>query len=119
MSHSRSTATAEDSIGIPAEQYLSVQLRLPQIESADGMAGSTQSGFPGRLAETQRALLQRLSEDPGIRGAAMGSSLPRMQHRSGRVGVEGEVNAEGFRGHRIRIGRRVRYWTTQQEEPGP
>lgn len=103
--HSLWTANADDAIGIQAEQYLSVQLRLPQTESASGGDPSDPSEFTLRVAETQRALIQRLRAEPGIRGVAMATSLPRMQHRSGRVDVEGEINADGFRGHRVRTAR--------------
>jgi len=160
---------ANAAVGIPAGQYLSAELRLPRTESVSDRDPADESEFTLRVGETQRALIERLQAEPGIRGVAMGSALPRMQHRPARVELEGEENGDDFRGHQIRtatvdldfftaleapilsgrafatsdlgedgsavivnttfvenvlggrntIGRRVRYWTSASQEPGP
>ena len=78
------------------------ELRLPRTQSVSDRDPADESEFTLRVAETQRALIERLQTEPGIRGVAMGSALPRMQHRPARVELEGEQNGDDFRGHRIR-----------------
>jgi putative ABC transport system permease protein len=110
-------AGANEAVGFPAEEYLSVQLRLPQTQSVAGRVPSNQSESILRVAETQRALLKRLRAEPGIRGVATGSSLPRMQHRSARVDLEGEASRDDFRGHRVRTTRVALGFFTALEAP--
>lgn len=64
--------------GIPADEYLAVQVRMP----ADGPLN-------GRMAAAQRALVTTLATEPGIAGVAVGSALPRMEHQSAQFEVEG------------------------------
>jgi FtsX-like permease family/MacB-like periplasmic core domain len=98
-------AEANTGVGIPAEEYLSVRLRLPRGEVVSESDPSIPSEFTTRLAETQRALVQQLRAEPEILGVAMGSSLPRMQHHAARVELEGAATAADFRGHRVRTAR--------------
>jgi predicted permease len=70
----RATVGESDSFaGIPAAEYLAVQFRMPN----DGRRDLIE-----RAAAAQRALVANLRTEPGIAGVAVGSSLPRMEHRS-------------------------------------
>lgn len=65
--------------GIPAAEYLAVEFRLPNDASADA----------ARTAAAQRALVATLRTEPGVAGVAVGSVLPRMEHRSVPFEVDG------------------------------
>ena len=71
--------------GVAAEQYLSAEIRLP---SGDGATGDG-SVLTTRLARAQRELVERLEAEPGVRSVTVASALPRMNHGSRMVAVEG------------------------------
>lgn len=66
--HATDRQAANRATGIPASEYLAVELRLPE-----GTA---------RTAATQRALVAALEREPGVRRVAVGDVLPRMEHPS-------------------------------------
>lgn len=82
------TLVARDLAGIPAEEYLAIELRMPVTELGDGGAVDG-AGFARRLAETQRAVVDGLRQEPGVRSVAVADALPRMEHSSRPVEVEG------------------------------
>ncbi len=85
-------------VGIPAGEYLAASVRLPKNQlSADLAEGSAQAdaAFAARLAATQSALVRELETEPGVLGVAVGDALPRMDHRSRRVVVEGTETESG------------------------
>jgi putative ABC transport system permease protein len=74
--------------GVPAAEYLAVQLRVPD----DGLRNGGPTGRDNlieRTAAAQRALVASLSAEPGIAGVAVGSALPRMEHQSAPFEVDG------------------------------
>lgn len=81
--------------GIPAAEYLAVEFRMPDDgRSTDGIAkdgGGAAGALAERMATAQRALVAALSTEPGIAGVAVGSVLPRMEHRSQPFELEGVV----------------------------
>ena len=158
-----------DGMGSLSEQYLSAELKIPRIErTADAVPFDT-TEFMARVGATQRELVRRLTAEPGIRGVAVGSVLPGMDHPGRRVELDGENLPDNFRGQAVAsarvdpdffnalqqpilsgrgfdlgdlgedrsavivntdfvdrvlggrnpIGRRVRYTTRADEEPGP
>jgi len=84
----RSTVGESDRFaGIPAAEYLAVQFRMPD----DGRASDgARRDLVERTAAEQRALVASLRAEPGISGVAVGSALPRMEHRSVPFEVDGE-----------------------------
>jgi len=74
--------------GIPAEEYLAVQVRMP----AGDIRGETveeQRRALQRWAAAQSALVERLQAEPGVRSVAVADALPRMDPRSRPFEVEG------------------------------
>ncbi len=84
---------ARDGMGIQADRFLSAQLRVPRIEPADG-AAFNRTEFMARVGATQRELVRRLAAEPGIRGVAVGSVLPGMDHPGRRVELDGENRSD-------------------------
>ncbi|MHB1194647.1 MAG: ABC transporter permease [Longimicrobiales bacterium] len=74
--------------GIPAEEYLAVEVRMPVDETRRGGAAEGRQ-VTQRLAATQLALAERLSAEPGVRGVAVADALPRMDHRAQPFEVDG------------------------------
>jgi len=86
----------QDAVGIQADQFLVVGLQLPGMEPGADAGASDRSEFTSRLAATQQELVRRLEAEPGIRGVAVGSALPRMQHVSSQIEMDGESGSARF-----------------------
>ncbi len=97
------TIDRRGAVGIQADQFLSVELRLPGTEPAADAGASDRLEFIARVAATQQALVQRLEAEPGIRGVAISSRLPRMDHPGRRVEVDGEALVDDLRGHQVQV----------------
>ncbi len=80
---------ARDLAGIPAEEYLALELRMP-VTGMAGEEGSDRALFAQRLATTQRTVVDRLLDEPGVRSVAVADALPRMEHTARPVQVEGD-----------------------------
>jgi predicted permease len=72
----RATAGSGEGDGVQAAHFLSFELRTPVSE-------------PSRRAATEVALAERLRAEPAVRAVAVGSVLPRMEHPTSPVEVEG------------------------------
>jgi len=81
--------TAEVLAGIPAEEYLAVEVRMP-MERIQGDTAAWQRRTIERWASTQLNLVERLRAEPGVRSVAVADALPRMDPRSRPFEVEGE-----------------------------
>jgi predicted permease len=96
---------ADHLVGIPAEEYLAVELRLAD----DGMGGAGEAvagrASMERLASTQQRLVERLLAEPGVRSVAVADALPRMDHPSRIIEVEGAEGSEQQRGRHVRTAR--------------
>ena len=64
--HATDLRAADRATGIPAAEYLAVEVRLPEESRAS----------------VQRELVALLEREPGVRRVAVGDALPRMEHRS-------------------------------------
>jgi predicted permease len=84
----REVLTDESLVGIPAEEYLAVEVQLPVDETGSSTVGFDEARFSARLADVHRTLVERLEAEPGIRSVAAASVLPRMDHSSRLVQVE-------------------------------
>jgi hypothetical protein len=95
-------AGAENLTGIAAEEYLAVELRLPLDRPRDD--GSIDPArFRERLVATQQAIVERLQAEPGVRGVVAAGALPRMDHQSRRIEVDGvELGSGTTRGRYVR-----------------
>jgi predicted permease len=87
------TLAERELAGIPAEEYLAVEVRLPVTELAEG-GGVDPVGLVERLASIQRNVVERLQAEPGVRSVAVAEVLPRMDHPSRLVEVEGDPGRE-------------------------
>jgi predicted permease len=96
------TAKADELTGIPADEYLAAEVRLPGSELRAGTGGAATEGTEARLAGTQRRLVERLEEEPGVRGVAVASGLPRMDHRSRLLEIEGIEESASTGGWQVR-----------------
>lgn len=78
----------------PAEHYLAAGVRLPQ-GSPFAAEGDTldDEARSARMAILERTLVERLRAEPRIRGIAMGSALPGMDHSRRTVEVDSWVAA--------------------------
>ena len=89
--------------GIPAEEYLAFELRLSGNEASANGSGAEPVE---RLARLQDELVGRLSAEPQVRAVAFADALPRMDHRSRVVEVDGAPPlGEGGRGRWVRVAR--------------
>jgi predicted permease len=77
---------ADELAGIPAEQYLAVEFTMPFSGSPND---AERRRFADRLATAQRKLVAQLQSEPGVNGVAVSDVLPRMEHRSQPIEVEG------------------------------
>jgi putative ABC transport system permease protein len=82
--HATDLQAADRATGIPASEYLAVELRLPEgaRTSVDARADGAPDPLRVQLAAAQRELVARLEREPGVRRVAVGDVLPRMEHRS-------------------------------------
>ena len=85
--------TAEVLAGIPAEEYLAVEVRMPS-EEPWGEGAEERRTTDGR-AETQLALVERLRAEPEVRSVAVADALPRMDPRARPFEVEGVAASAG------------------------
>lgn len=78
--------------GIAAEQYLAIGVRLPQ---GDPFASDSAEGDDRRtrMAVLEEALVEQLRAEPEVRGIAIGSALPGMDHSRRYVEVDGRLDA--------------------------
>jgi putative ABC transport system permease protein len=83
------TAAGRDLVGIPAEEYLTTMVMLRVRDEPLGDAGVTLEEFVPHVASVQRAVLDRLAAEPRVRGATIASDLPRMDHETATIDVEG------------------------------
>jgi predicted permease len=97
--HATDLQVANRATGIPASEYLAVELRLPEGvgTAASDRSVSEAGGAPGRgrvqLATAQRELVAALEREPGVRSVAVGDVLPRMEHRSSPYELDGVERA--------------------------
>jgi len=73
--HATDLQVTNRATGIPASEYLAVELRLPEGAGAP-------NSWRVKLAAAQRELVAALEREPGVRRVAVGDALPRMEHRS-------------------------------------
>jgi hypothetical protein len=83
---------AEERIGIPAEEYLAVELTLPSDEWVTSAGAPSADQLVTRLAETQQTLVERLEREPRVRSVAVADQLPRQDPNRRRVSVDGETS---------------------------
>ena len=97
--HATDLQAANRATGIPASEYLAVELRLPEGAGAvvRDRPASEAGGAPDRgrvqLATAQRELVAALEREPGVRSVAVGDVLPRMEHRSSPYELDGVERA--------------------------
>lgn len=73
-------------VGVPAEEFLAVELRRSMNETpALGEAAASSQSF----GAVQERLRERLASEAGVRAAVFADALPRMNHRSRLVRVDG------------------------------
>lgn len=95
-------AESDVRVGIPAAEFLAVDLRLSTNEVVETGPESLD-----RFGQIQERLRQRLESEPGVRAAVFADALPRMNHRSRLVRVDGpdgdEASARWVRVARVDV----------------
>ncbi len=84
MGHATNLDAADRATGIKAAEYLAVEFRLPE-RAVTGSAATRAEGAHATTAElavAQRALIEALVREPGVRSVGIADALPRMEHRS-------------------------------------
>ncbi len=104
----RVAVNPEGIVGIPADEYLAVQLSMPLTEIRGQPNGLGPEAFTARFGEVQRELVERLQSDPSVRSVAVASALPRMDHPSLRLEVDsgdstGEYQAQDAHVARVNV----------------
>ncbi len=100
MSRSLLSSTSAQ-MEIQPEEYMMALLRIPWTDHSAVENDISVADFRTQVIATHEALALRLNAEPGVRGVAMGTNLPGMQHGGRRVELEGEVGGEDFRGHLV------------------
>lgn len=93
------TRASAELAGITAEEFLGVEVRMSGGESGLGVDGAD---LRARLASVQATLVQRLEAEPGVRAVTVAEALPRMDHTSRPIEVEGGEYGEGSGGRWVR-----------------
>lgn len=96
--------SAETAVGIPADEYLAATIRLP-VQGGQGSGAAVGAERRSRMATIQNELVRRLREEPQVAGVAVADVLPRMDHPTRRVEVEGVDVGEHHRGFTTRVAR--------------
>ena len=94
-------ASRSSPMDIDPGEYLMGLLRIPWTDHSAVENDLRVPEFRSKVVAAHEALVRRMAAEPGVRGIAIGSPLPGMQHPSRRLEVEGEDRAEGFQGHRV------------------
>ena len=100
--HKVNEVTTQDAVGIQAGQFLSVELRVPGVESGSDPSALDAVEFKTRFATIQRALVERLEREPGIRGVAVADALPRMDHAVRTIEVDQNEGSTGSSRSQVR-----------------
>ncbi|MEZ4416511.1 MAG: ABC transporter permease [Gemmatimonadota bacterium] len=95
-------ARAARAASIPSEEYLTVELRMPDAELLGG-GNSAQQRIVDRFAAVQRTLVERLEGEPGVRSVAVADALPRMDARSRPIELDGVTRSNGSPGWWVRV----------------
>jgi predicted permease len=88
----RETLNADARVGIAAEEYLAVEVSLPEDEAVTDGGGFSQETLVARMADLQLSLTERFQAEPRVRSVAAADRLPRQDHRHRRFDVEGETS---------------------------
>ncbi len=86
--HANAMLANDRSAGVAAGEYLAVEFRLPDAPNPSG-DDAVDARLANRRASAQHALVEALEREPGVRGVAVGDVLPRMEHRSTPIEIEG------------------------------
>lgn len=101
----REVGTSRDVVGIPAQEYLAAEVRLPPRVLAGASPEERSAGHVARMAETQQELVRRLEAEPEVRAVAVADYLPRMEHYPREVEAEGMTAPDGRKGISSRTAR--------------
>ncbi len=94
-------AGASVQMEIEPDEYMMAMLRIPWTDHSALENDISVADFRTQVIATHEALASRLGAEPGVRGAAMASNLPAMQHGGRRLEVEGDDQGEDFQGHLV------------------
>jgi len=100
-----SVQASDHLVGVSADEYLAVEFRLADDGIRGGGGAAAERMFTERLASTQQRLVERLLAEPGVRSVTVAEALPRMDHPSRRVEVDGTEVSDRERGRYVRTAR--------------
>ena len=90
---------------IETDEYQMSLVRIPWTDHSAFENDLRVDEFKADVVAAHEALLRQLQAEPGVRGVAMGSGLPGMEHPGRRIEVDGEDQGEEFQGHVVRFAR--------------
>lgn len=99
----RMEAIALGQTGFPAEQYLSAEITVSDASLSAEVDTLTAAARAARVAPIQRALIERLQAEGGVRGVAVASVLPRMDHGFGLAEVQGGTPGDRSGAHEVDV----------------
>lgn len=92
---------SEELVGIPASEYLAAAVHLaPERQEEAAVSAEVE-----RMAKTQEDVVRSIRAEPGVRAVVVADALPRMEHASRIVEVEGIEAPEGRKGVNARVAR--------------
>lgn len=89
--------------GFPADQFLSAQITVSDASPAVEADTLTAAARTARVAPIQRALVERLQAEGGVRGVAIADVLPRMDHGFGLAEVQGGTPGDRYGAHEVDV----------------
>jgi len=98
----RQVSSSPDSVGIRADEFLAVAVRLPGASSSARNLRGGDDDPRAAAAALQRVLVESLEAEPGVRAVTVASALPRMDHEIRLIELEEDVPVEGRRADRVR-----------------
>lgn len=101
----RLDAMTRPSPALAAERFLSAEITVSDLPPAAPGDTAAAAARAARLAPVHRALIERLQGEAGVRGVAVGSVLPRMEHLTDLVEVQGGTPGPRFGAHETKIAR--------------
>ncbi len=97
VAFSKALPEIPDQTAVAAEQFLSAEFRIPRMEIGSDAAAFDPLEFEVRVGAAQEALIRSLAAEPGVRGVAVGSALPGMDHPYRRIELDEDDPSGGFR----------------------
>jgi putative ABC transport system permease protein len=99
----RMESIAVGQAGFPADQFLSAEITVTDASLSPEEDTLAAAARVARVAPIQRALVERLQAEGGVRGVAVADVLPRMDHGFGLAEVQGGTPGDRYGAHEVDV----------------